>query len=207
MAAAKVPGRAEVVERVDRWIRSGSPHLLAFGGFGSPIAEPCDRIGLLELGDGRPRVLEDLWVRSAERGALVAALSGRPALRIGAWNVLYADGWGYAWTEDERPFALWEPQGRVVELDADALHTRHGRIARRRITAIEARISPSWDEFSVVAIVDGEVDVIARADNPAAALDPTYDGINLMVDAGWTVELGRPLAAALGVAFVDRTGT
>lgn len=203
--SAAVLDPAAILRLVDRHARFGAEHLLALGGFGSPIAEPCDRVGLLKIGAAAPRLREDVWVRAADRAALVAALAGRPGLRIGRWDALFADAWTFAWTEDRPDFILWDRRGRLAWVDPEALHTRRERIDRRSIAAIEATVSPAWDVHRVSARIAGEVAVIASKDNPFASIDPCYDGINLMVDAAWTWELGRPLAAALGVEFLDRS--
>ena len=197
---------AAILRLVDRHLGFGAPHLLAFGGFGSPIQERCDRLGLLKIDAGAPRLREDVWLRAAERGALSEALRGRQGLRIGGWDALYADDFSFAWTEDGGDFVLWDRRGRLAWVDVDALHTRGERIDRRAIARIEATISDAWDVHRVLAILDDRSVVIAAKKNPIAGFDPTYDGLQLMVDAAWTWEVGRPLARALGVEFVDRTG-
>jgi hypothetical protein len=50
---------------------------------------------------------------------------------------------------------------------------------------------------------DGQRVVVVEERDAAAELDPTYGRMNLDIDGGWIVYLGRELAACLGVPHQD----
>ena len=57
-----------------------------------------------------------------------------------------------------------------------------------------------------VVLTNGDAVTVAEEHDPTPEFDPTYGRINLELDAGWIVMLGRDLAAQLGVVFRDQLG-
>ncbi|MCA9658382.1 MAG: hypothetical protein KC486_08560 [Myxococcales bacterium] len=207
-AKPAVVDAGELAETITREHPEVGALLLAVGGFGSPIDAPCDRVGVFAIVGAGLVLLADAWVREAQRDDLVAALRDRCAgLRVGAWDVLYATAWGYAWTADGLPFALWDRRGCVASASAAGLHRRgDADLARATLTAVEVRLSDDWSRRSVEVVgADGRWTVVAE-ESLAPAVDPTYDGIDLMVDLGWLIAVGRALAQALALPLRDRTG-
>jgi hypothetical protein len=114
---------------------------------------------------------------------------------------MYATGWSRAWTTDGAPFILWGRGGREVWQEGDELVLAGGRrLARAECAEVEAFLAEGWVVRGVrLHTRAGELVVLAEERDEISLVDPTYDGINLMFEAGWTVSLSRALAAALGV--------
>lgn len=188
-------------------VRPRGPVIVALGGFGSPIDAPCDRVGVFAAEGERLALLADVWVRTDERAELLAAFARRGDARAGAWDVLFATAWTHAWTEDGGPFVLWTPEGASARVEDRGLWRRvEGLVARAAIEAVEVRLSADWSLRSVVVVGRGGPWAVAEEVSQMPAIDPTYDGIDLMVDLGWLLQVGRALAAGLGVPVRDRTG-
>ncbi len=183
--------------------RSASPtstkHLLVVGQCPVMVDERwAERIGVLELG-GRPRALVDGWAHRETIDALRARLRCDPP---GGWDVMFATSWQWAW--GGAPFSVYSRRGVVVRVlgpGRAAVHTL-ARVHEHDVSRVCAEINDGWTVHRVgVETSGGQTVWIARHIEPFAALDPTYDGLNLLADAAWAVELGKSLAGALAVPY------
>lgn len=203
---SRVSAAGEVVAAIAR-VRPRGPVMIALGGFGSPIDAPCDRVGVFAAEGDALAPLADVWVRTDARAELLAAFARRGDARVGAWDVLFATAWTHAWTDDGGPFVLWTPDGVSARVEGGGLWRRGcGVVPRAAIEAVEVRLSPDWSLRSVVAVGRDGAWTVAEEVSRMPAIDPTYDGIDLMVDLGWLLQAGRALGAGLGVEVRDRTG-
>lgn len=159
--------------------------------------------------DGAPRSVLDAWMRPEDLGPLATALGRPPEVRAGASDAMYATRWKLAWTTDAKtvenapPFELWTPRGLVAHVSRDGafLDTIEGPLPRARIKRIEGYLSKGWVERGVRVVLEGRSShLLARQLEPMAAVDPTYDGLDLMCDASWVRSLAESLAGALDVA-------
>lgn len=84
---------------------------------------------------------------------------------------------------------LWVGPRRIDRLDVLRVRTYLGPTLSRRGVCLEL-------------IAEAPL-VVAEEYDEWADRDPTYDFVNLMFDAAWAVDLGRDLAAWLGVPHTD----
>lgn len=193
--------------RVVRASGVDQPLLVAVGGFGGP--KDHDRVGVLALDPQQATLVADAWLESASVPVLVDALlaEGHVA-RQGGWDTMYATAHRHAWTTDGRgPFEVWSPEGLVCSVVREVFCAATTRLPVSAIAAVEPYVGDTWVERGVrVRTHDGALVTVARDEDHAPAIDPTYDGLMLMADVGWTHDLARALAVALGgVAVVDCT--
>lgn len=176
--------------------RDASPLLVAEGQF-SPASEAAVRVGVLCCG----KVLADLWVPPAILKAMPGALAERAAVRRGEWDVLYATGYSVAWTTDGVPFELWDWEGPLASQNGDMLTVRgFTPCLISDIECIEAYIGTDWVNRGVrCRLKSGKTIPIAEANEVSAAIDPTYDGLDLLVDASWVSSLAWAMGEALGL--------
>jgi hypothetical protein len=70
------------------------------------------------------------------------------------------------------------------------------------VRAVRAEVTKGWVVHRVgLRVGSDEIIWVARRIEPGPLIDPTYDGLNLMADAGWASALGSALAAALEVPY------
>jgi hypothetical protein len=183
----------------------GAAVLVAFGGFG---VMDHDRVGAFEMTGDTLRLLADAYVERGNRNELVQALAGGRSVRRGGWDTMFATPWALAWTEDGEPFALWDHDGLLCWRDGPVLLLRDAPpVDPALVHSVEAYTGPGWVERGVrLRLHDGSALPIARTEDWFAVADPTYDGLNLMVDTGWAQCLARALAVDLGVRSVDLLG-
>lgn len=154
-----------------------------------------ERIGVLAPGR-RPRLVVDAWMTRAN----AAGLAARLGTSLGGWDVMFATDWAWAW--GGAPFSVWCRRGRVLTVTGPGQVTTRFLLGERShpVVAVEVALSPDWVTRQVgVRTAGGEAIWIARAREPMATLAPTYDGLDLLADASWAVQLSLALAAALGV--------
>lgn len=175
------------------------PLLVAAGGFGGPSGH--GRVGVLALTHEGTNVLVDAWLPSSSIAPLVDALraAGLHA-REGGWDTMYATAHRYAWTTDRRgPFEVWSPAGLECALVDNSFRSASARVPVADIASIEPYVSADWIERGVrLRRRDGTTMTVARDEDHAPQLDPTYDGLNLLADVWWTHALARAVADALG---------
>lgn len=203
MPSVEASDHASVVRDIDA--AGGRPSwLLARGLLPSDTAEGSSaaRIGVLEVGDGRPVLRADVWLADDELQRLREELHDRGDVRTGRWDVLFATRWRLAWTDDGEPFALWDRRGRRAEVIDDTLRVRLGSAAHAwpcsDLVAVEVHLAAAWVLREVrITRRDGGPVIVARQREWFAASDPTYDMLELGFDAWWAVELAQELARRL----------
>jgi len=174
--------------------------LLAIGQF---WPAPCTnrRLGMFSISAAAFDCLADAWITLEELDALDAALRSRGVVRTGEWDVMYATPWSFAWTTDSGAFSLWDRSGRLLWIDGSMIMRRGaGAVARDAIEHVHAFLEDAWVKRGVALVAkDGTRHSVAVEEDPISKLDPTYDGISIMLEAGWAVSLATAIAAALGV--------
>lgn len=193
--------------RAVRAAAARGPLLVAAGGFGGPSGHA--RVGVLALRETGPRVLVDAWLELSAVPELVdALLSEGFEARAAGWDTMFATAYRFAWTSDARgPFELWSREGLACRIAFGAARTPEAQVPVETIVAVEPFVSGDWIERGVrLRTADGTWVTLARDEDRAPAIDPTYDGLNLMADVAWTHALARAVADRLGgVALVDCT--
>lgn len=169
---------------------------------GQYAPQPAATQRVLVLGDdGAARVYADAWMTPAAIDELLARLRG-VTVRTGRCDAMYATSWSVAWASDEGDLEVWDAGGRVLWQQYGTLvHRTRGRLPHA--CEVHATLSSGWVERSVVLrLADGSVCEVAACSEEAAALDPTYDALDLLMDASWMLELTRELGVRLGIATV-----
>jgi hypothetical protein len=171
----------------------------AVGQWPTQLGEICgERIGIFDA-SARPRVIADCWVARDDLASLPARLKLPP---LGGWDVMFATGWRWAW--GGVPVRVWSRRGWHMRVDGERMVTTRfrGREQRLSIASVCAEISDDWTVHRVgVRTLEGATVWIARHREWAPKIDPTYDGLNLLADAGWAGSLGRFLATELSVPY------
>jgi hypothetical protein len=74
------------------------------------------------------------------------------------------------------------------------------RVAVPEVSKIILRVSPGWTRhLLLLRLGSGKEVKIASRIEPAAALDPFYDGINLDFDTWWAEAIARALGKVTGI--------
>jgi hypothetical protein len=189
----------EVHERVARAGATPGSCLVAVGQWPSKVEDRwADRVGLLDVA-GRPRLLLDAWVY---RDSVPDVCTRFPGSSMGGWDVMFATSWRWAWGGS--PFSVWSRRGwRVRVLGPGRVVIRtFGFEREHEARSIRAEASKGWVVHRVgVSTSDGKTVRIARRTEIGPLVDFTYDGLNLLADAGWASALGKALATALEVPY------
>ncbi|MCO5167726.1 MAG: hypothetical protein M9894_15370 [Planctomycetes bacterium] len=158
-----------------------------------------ERVTLLRVDPGPP---EALWDGPVVREEVAALLRGLGPLALpGEVDTMHATPWTTAWSVAPAPALVVDREGVVLRaLGQDEAWLRDpGALPRHALRGVEATLSADWVERGVVLHLDGgRRVVVARCEEHIVHLDPTYDGLDLMVDA-WAPALARALAVGLGL--------
>ncbi|MBN2494427.1 MAG: hypothetical protein JXR96_07560 [Deltaproteobacteria bacterium] len=166
------------------------------------------RVLLIAVGADAPSTLADLWLLPADIPELVRLLSQHCEVLEGMCDAMFATGWTYVWAVKDGRFELWAHDGRVLEGDGTRILLRREKraIAREDITAVAAWVSECWSCRQVRLLLrDGTHLTVAEQTHFVPSSNYMYDGLNLLVDSAWTIELAYPLARVLGVPYKDQT--
>lgn len=160
----------------------------------------AERVTLFRAEPGPPDVLWDGPVLRAEVPALLAALAALGPVLPGETDSLHATAWRFAWSVPPAPALVIDREGVALRAIGDAVEVGARRLERAAIARVEATLSRDWVERQVALVLAaGERLVIAEHDEHFVSIDPTYDGIDLMVDGAWAPALARAVSTTLGV--------
>jgi hypothetical protein len=160
----------------------------------SPNPMEVERVSVIAV-DARPRVRADAWMAPAEIEKLVKALGARQ----GETDAMYATRWSLLWATSPF-FCLWDRRGKRAWVEDGRLCLRRDVLDKEQLVAVEAYVERGAVERGVrISLVSGKRRVIARQREWMAKIDPTYDHIDLFVDASWARSLARSMAAALDI--------
>ena len=184
---------------------TGRASLLVASGSYRGGQRPRRRLGIFALGAPVPRLLLDVWVPLEEVSEVSDRLLAIAQVVEGRWDAMFAMAWSRVWTVGASAFSLWTRSGRALWTEGEALCRAEGHpVGLDRIRAIDVVVSPDWSSFGVRAMLrDGGELALVEEKNPVAALDPTYDWINLDADTEPIRSLARSLASVLGVPLND----
>ena len=192
--------------RVSRLITNGGPTdcLFAVGQWPAKIDSGwAERVGVIDVSGSRPHLLLDGWL-AQETIAELRTLEALAARGNDGWDVMFATRWKYAW--GGTPFRVFSRRGPRVIVRGPGTAEVRTFLARRtvKVLGIRGEISNSWMRHRVgLTLADGGVSWVAATTDISPMVDPTYDGLNLLADAGWVGSLGKRLAEALGVTYAS----
>ncbi len=126
-----------------------------------------------------------------------------PGAVFGESDAMYATREKFVWAFRESSLHLWIFRKLRAVAGADgvllwgALGQR--RIDRSVITKVHVDVDRGGSRHRVMIATPTRSHRLASKTEAAACFDPTYDGINLLVDAAWAASLGRAVASILAV--------
>ena len=178
------------------------------GGQYSPYPDRC-RVGVLRVdGDGEPDLVWDRFLPRTAVSELRTALRAFCEVLEGELDTMAATQWTLAWTVSPAPLRVYDRRGLLAEREGSNARvlSRSGapvRVPIEQIESVLGWVSGDWVKRGVSLVLRaGERVVVAQVEDPFAQIDPTYDGINLMLDASWAAEMGKAIAKGLGVPYV-----
>lgn len=183
----------------------GATLLVGAGQYG-PGGE-VSRVCVLEVGRRRPRLLWDGPLAEADLPRVHEQLAALAAeVRRGEFDTMYATPWTLAWTLEGR-WQAWQRRGRLAEQRDDHLCIDRPlrspvMLPRTELVRVRGWVAEGWVRRGVsIDLAHGDSQVLVERSDSFAALDPTYDGLNLLADCSWIVGFGRSLALALGIEY------
>ena len=167
------------------------------------------RVALLDVERIKPRILVDGCMENID-GMDSAAEKLGDRCRVGVWDALAQAEWTVAWTRDA-PFELHRPGGKGFAQVHKELHRTGGGLSLVGDPTIQftplrfdAYVDGEWVHRGVRAFIEGrEVPIHSKTDIEWMA-DPTYDALDLAMDAAWASLLAATLGACFGVPVEDR---
>lgn len=110
----------------------------------------------------------------------------------------------YLWQLDGGTLRITRRGRTRAECDARQIRRRHGwsgwqYCQSADCEAVRAYLGENWLERGVVLDTAAGPWLVVCHREWASQLDPTYDGIDLLGDAGWTIDLAQAIAALTGL--------
>lgn len=165
-----------------------SIYVIAMGSY-SPDPEKTNRYSLFLEKENEIRPLKDGWLSMEE----AKKLSDYSIIIIADSDAMYATEPTVVWYVHKEIFKVYEENKGVFRVEKQRVILHKKEYAISEITGIHIYLN-GWTEFGVKLILNnGELTLIKQL-NPIAAIDFTYDGLNLMADTFWACMLGKKLA-------------
>ncbi len=168
------------------------------------------RVGLLDVERTKPRVLADGMLADPDDLTKVAThFGGR--IRVGLWDAMATTNWAVAWTT-ERPFELHLPNGKGFAQVDDELHRTGGGLSlvgdptlQFAPLRVDAYVDPEWVHRGVRVFAEGGLEVpIHTTSDIYWMADPTYDALDLAMDAAWASLLAVTIGDCFGIPVEDK---
>lgn len=173
----------------------GAPRVLLAKGPVGPRAR-ARRIGVFAVdGDGLELRVDARLVPEQEE--LLASLFEAAGAEVlaGAWDVGVNTGWDYTWSD--APFTLWHRTGLRARVEDGAL------VGTPDVEAVVVQFPANLSKATLGVRSKGEVVALIEQDNPTVMMDPAYDAMDFEGEFGWLSQVGRALAASLGLPLED----
>lgn len=188
---------SEVAASVEKAMPAEGGVMIAIGQY-APDPSRAQRVIVLALDGDGVRDVADAWMAVGDEEWLRVHLSAW-APRLAATDAMYATPWKYAWTTDDGPFQLWDASGALLVQEGARFMLRSAATLED-VDGVHGFLAADWVERGVRLVLAGGGTIdLATTQEVSAAIDPTYDGIDLLVDACWITELTGRLARALAV--------
>lgn len=156
------------------------------------------RVLLLAVAEGHLKERADLWLAPDDLARLCLGPAAPTPARCDA---MYADRWSHTWCSQPDRLRLWGRRRLLLEAGQGTVRLAPGWLRQGRTLSvaglrhIHGWLSDDWIKRGISLVpVDAAPLVIVTRREMAAALDPTYDALDLLCDASWV----RQLALALG---------
>ncbi len=126
-------------------------------------------------------------------------------LRPGGWNAGYATPFTHAWWSAAGVWTCVGADGRpLARYEGGVLRTAAGELSS--IAGIRLVVDPGWEIRRLVAVGAGGELEVAREEDAAPTVDPSYDWDMLSADLAWLEQMGRSLAEGVGVGVEEEIG-
>lgn len=193
----------EILEKLREWQLEKA--IVARGQY-SPAPLRSERTLVYRQGTSRLAKIVDAWLAPADGEAVVSVLKARCETVVGACDAMYATAPRYVWATEARALQLWHRGVLVGSFTGDQCRVRRSLFHRwhavpcTSLASVYVFLSPTWSRRGVMLERGPHPGVLVAAKKELSAwLDPTYDGIDLICDASWAVELARAIAATTGL--------
>lgn len=143
----------------------------------------------------------DSWLTPDTYEQLLAAFPQVAPPARGSCSAMYSTSPKYVWAHRDNELHLWQNKILVARFNSRESRVRRllgiwSVIPATRLSSIHAFLSQTWIKRGVVLQRKYQRDItIASEREPMALIDPTYDGIDVMCDASWVVDLARAISA------------
>lgn len=169
---------------------SGQELVLAKGQY-SPAPARSERF-LLYCGREKLHKRADVWMTAEGFEAVLAALGTRHSVAVGECDAMYATRPVFAWARIGAALHLWKRGTLIAQFSDEQVRVRSGPFRgwrlfeTRAVRACHGYLANGWLERGVALIMqDQSRYLVARKRELSVLLDPTYDGLDLMVDTCW----------------------
>lgn len=167
----------------------------------SPDPEKSERTIIFSMLGPYLWKVADVWLSPSGHAELHSRLGGTSTIFSGSCDAMYATSARHVWAVVNQELHLWRRRILIARFSAREVVRRRGLVAWsthpiQSFTCCHGYASLTWAKRGVaLERTLGRRVVIAETTELAALIDPTYDGIDLMCDAGWIGDLVRAITA------------
>lgn len=172
----------------------------------SPDPEKVERTLIYSHGGSRLSKVVDAWITPETFNEMLTSLRASCKTTVGSSDAMYGTAARHVWAHCAGELRLWRRSFLVGRFTGSDCRVRKTIIhpwtllPNTSVSSIYAFLSATWAERGVrLERTPRRSIVIARATEPMALLDPTYDGIDLLCDASWAVDLARAVSSATSI--------
>lgn len=192
------------VEAVLQQLDSGSRRrFVVVGAQYSPDPQQAVRILIFSRVGPYLWKVADVWLAPEAHAELLARLRETSEVAVGLCDAMYATAARHVWATVDDELHLWHRRLLIARFSAQYAVVRNKAQliwSRYPVTAFKScrgYVSSTWYKRGVALERSwGRKLVVANATETMALIDPTYDGIDLMCDAGWVGDLARAISSA-----------
>ncbi len=185
--------------------RAGADRLILAPAMYSPDPDASQRILAFERSRSRIRKVADVWLKSNDIPKFEDAASRISEAVQGKCDAMYATKPKLVWASIDSTLTLWVKGKAKIRFNRNTIEVlRHlgnwTSWPTAHFRTCHAFLSPTWAKRGLKLRRGlGRSILVTERREPMAFFDPTYDGLDLMADTAWLVELSRAVADATGL--------
>jgi hypothetical protein len=141
------------------------------------------------------------YVARSSLAELVAALG--PDTIQGGSDAVFVGRWSKAWAPTSEGLSVWTPEGLLARVVQGHLELGGRRFAAIDLEHVEVFVTTDWVRRGVRAVRRDEDPLEIASEEVPVEVAAHLDGLDLSQEILWAQALGRVLARALGLPFVD----
>lgn len=143
------------------------------------------------------------WILTKEWPLFIEQLSHEPNWFLGNCDAMYGTGSQFVWVQHSERFLIFDSGRCLFEFSNGVVYLDNTQLPVTQVQEVHGFLSKDWVKRGIqLRLYSGSLIPVAETEEWVAKVDPTYDAIDITMDAAWVWALGNGIAKALSLPLI-----